>query len=59
MKVILSGIEIPQYLSFRTLLAKVLGLIFAFAGGLSFFSSFLASFFDSEKMKSAFRVFHW
>jgi hypothetical protein len=33
MKVILSGIEIPQYLSFRTLVAKVLGLIGAFAGG--------------------------
>jgi len=35
MKVILSGIEIPQYLSFRTLVAKVLGLIGAFAGGFS------------------------
>jgi hypothetical protein len=33
MKVILSGTEIPQYLSFRTLIAKVLGLVCAFAGG--------------------------
>jgi len=35
MKCILSGIEIARYLNFKTLVAKILGLIFAFAGGLS------------------------
>jgi H+/Cl- antiporter ClcA len=35
MKCILSGIEIDRFLNFRTLVAKVAGLIFAFAGGLS------------------------
>ena len=35
MKSILSGVHIPHYLSFSTLVAKILGLICAFAGGLS------------------------
>lgn len=35
MKSILSGVNIPHYLSFATLVAKILGLICAFAGGLS------------------------
>ena len=35
MKSILSGIILPRYLSFRTYLAKVIGLIFAICGGLS------------------------
>jgi H+/Cl- antiporter ClcA len=34
-KAILSGIEINRFLNFKTFVAKVLGLIFAFAGGLS------------------------
>lgn len=35
MKCILSGIEIDRFLNFRTLVAKIAGLLFAFAGGLS------------------------
>lgn len=33
MKVVLSGMDLPHYLSFRTLVAKVVGLITAAAGG--------------------------
>jgi chloride channel 2 len=35
MKSILSGVVLPRYLSFRTFLAKITGLVFAIAGGLS------------------------
>jgi len=35
MKCILSGVHIPHYLSISTLVAKVLGLVCAFSGGLS------------------------
>ena len=35
MKSILSGVVLPRYLSFRTYLAKLVGLLFGIAGGLS------------------------
>jgi hypothetical protein len=38
MKTIISGIEMPQYLSFRTLVAKIVGLICAQAAGNSILS---------------------